>query len=243
MSSNCVAIVTMAGIRLIVSDFILSFMWIWQSVLIKIFVYKILGLGQAPSGEVFKCGLSIISLFLFAFLAEVTKGGAYNPLTVLASGVSGDFSNFLFTVGARIPAQVIGSITGVRLILDTFPEIGRGPSLNVGIHHGALTEGLLTYAIVTISLGLARKIPGSFYMKTWISSVSKLALHILGSDLTGGCMNPASVIGWAYARGDHITKEHIVVYWVAPIQATLLALWSFKLVVRPLNRGEKRLKS
>lgn len=89
--------------------------------------------------------------------------------------------------------QVIGSITGVRFILDTFPQIGHGPSLNVGIHHGALTEGLLTFAIVTISLGLARKIPGSFYMKTWISSVSKLALHILGSDMTGGCMNPASV--------------------------------------------------
>lgn len=233
----------MAGIRLIVSDFILSFMWIWQSVLIKIFVYKILGLGQALSGEVFKCVLSIISMFLFAFFGEATKGGAYNPLTVFASGISGDFSNFLFTVGARIPAQVIGSITGVRLILDTFPEIGSGPSLNVGIHHGALTEGLLTFAIVTISLGLARKIPGSFYMKTWISSVSKLALHVLGSDLTGGCMNPASVMGWAYARGDHITKEHILVYWLAPIQATLLSLWSFKLVVRPLAEKKRDSKS
>lgn len=106
VSELWVAIVTMAGIRLIVSDFILSFMWVWQSVLIKIFVYKVLGLGHAPSGEVFKCGLSIISMFLFAFLGKVTKGGAYNPLTVLASGISGDFSNFLFTVGARIPAQV-----------------------------------------------------------------------------------------------------------------------------------------
>ncbi len=90
-------------------------------------------------------------------------------------------------------SQVIGSITGVRYIIEYFPEIGFGPRLNVDIHHGALTEGLLTFAIVTISLGLSRKIPGSFFMKTWISSVSKLALHILGSDLTGGCMNPASV--------------------------------------------------
>lgn len=89
--------------------------------------------------------------------------------------------------------QVFGAISGVRLIIHTFPEAGRGPRLNVGIHHGALTEGFLTFAIVIISLGLSRKIPGSFFMKTWISSVSKLALHILGSDLTGGCMNPASV--------------------------------------------------
>lgn len=93
----------------------------------------------------------------------------------------------------HLSLQVIGSVAGVRLITEIFPEIGLGPRLNVDIHRGALTEGLLTFAIVTISLGLSRKIPGSFFMKTWISSVSKLTLHILGSDLTGGCMNPASV--------------------------------------------------
>ncbi|KAL5537730.1 hypothetical protein UlMin_045016 [Ulmus minor] len=125
---------------------------------------------------------------------------------------------------------VVGSIIGVRFILETFPEIGRGPQLNIDIHRGALTEGFLAFAIVTISLGLARKIPGSFFMKTWTSSVSKLSLHILGSDLTGGCMNPASVMGWAYARGDHITKEHTLVYWLAPIEATLLAVWTVRLI-------------
>lgn len=88
---------------------------------------------------------------------------------------------------------MIGSISGVRYLIATFPEVGNGPQLNVDIHRGALTEGLLTFAIVSISLGLSRKIPGSFFMKTWISSISKLTLQILGSDLTGGCMNPASV--------------------------------------------------
>lgn len=88
---------------------------------------------------------------------------------------------------------MIGSIVGVRLMLDTFPEIGRGPRLNVDIHKGALTEGFLTFLIVFIALGLTVKLPGSFFMKTWISSLSKLTLHILGSDLTGGCMNPAAV--------------------------------------------------
>lgn len=88
---------------------------------------------------------------------------------------------------------MLGSILGVRLILYTFPGIGRGPQLTVSLHKGALTEGFLTFTIVMISQGLSAKIPGSFLTKTWISSVSKLALHILGSDLTGGCMNPASV--------------------------------------------------
>ncbi|MQM11566.1 hypothetical protein Taro_044475 [Colocasia esculenta] len=128
------------------------------------------------------------------------------------------------------PHRVIGSIIGVWLIRETFPEVGHGPRLNVDIHRGALTEGLLTFIIVIVSLGLKMKDPKSFFMKTWISSISKLTLHILGSDLTGGCMNPASVFGWAYARGDHITKEHLFVYWLAPLEATLLGVWMFSLL-------------
>ncbi|KAF9679474.1 hypothetical protein SADUNF_Sadunf06G0018700 [Salix dunnii] len=54
-----------------------------------------------------------------------------------------------------------------RLLIDTFLETG---PLNVGIHKGALTEGLLAFGVVTISLGLARKIRGNFFMETWISS-------------------------------------------------------------------------
>lgn len=96
----------MAGIGFIVSDFVISFMWVWSGVLNKMFVHKILGLGHEPSGEVIKCAFSIVIMFFFAFLAKVTKGGAYNPLTVLAAAVSGDFGRFLFTIGARIPAQV-----------------------------------------------------------------------------------------------------------------------------------------
>lgn len=40
-------------------------------------------------------------------------------------------------------------------------------------------------------------------------------------------------MGWAYARGDHISMEHILVYWLAPIEATLLAVWTFRLLVHP----------
>ncbi|CAH1445783.1 unnamed protein product [Lactuca virosa] len=190
----------------------------------------------------FKSSLSILNMFFFAYLAKLTNGGAYNPLTVLSSAISGNFATFLFTVGSRIPFQVLGSISAVRLILGIFPEIGRGPRLNVSLYEGALTEGLLTFTIVLISHGVSTKIPGSFLRKTWISSVSKLALHILGSDLTGGAMNPASVMGWAYARGDHITKEHLVVYWVAPMVATLLAAWTFRHLVRPSDSKQDKQK-
>ncbi|KAK4481797.1 hypothetical protein RD792_012708 [Penstemon davidsonii] len=221
------------GRQLLAADFMMSFMWVWSSVLIKIVVHTILGYGAHDvKGEVVRYGVSLLNMFFFAFMAKITKGGAYNPLTVLSAAISGNFSDFLFTLGARIPAQVVGSVYGVRLILSTFPGIGRGPSLNVDIAKGALTEGFLTFAIVFISLGLARKITGNL-MKTWISSVSKLTLHMLGSDLTGGCMNPASVMGWAFANGEHITKEHLIVYWLAPVEATLAAVWVFGILVRP----------
>ncbi|KAK9053628.1 hypothetical protein SSX86_024702 [Deinandra increscens subsp. villosa] len=234
----------MAGIvKLLVSDTIMSFMWVWSSVLIKIFIHKVLGFSHHdPPAEFLRYTLSILNMFFFAFLAKHANGGAYNPLTVLSSAISGNFSKFLLTVGSRIPCQVFGSILGVQLILYTSPGIGRGPQLTVSLHQGALTEGLLTFTIVLISHGVSAKIPGSFVRKTWISSLSKLALHILGSDLTGGCMNPASVMGWAYARGDHITKEHWVVYWLAPMEATLLAAWTFSYLVRP-SKQEKEKKT
>ena len=91
-------------------------------------------------------------------------------------------------------SKVIGSILAVKHIIHVFPEIGKGPKLNVSIHQGALTEGVLTFFTVLISMELSRKIPGSFFMKTWISSIAKLTLHVLGADLTGGCMNPAAVL-------------------------------------------------
>ncbi|CAN1256514.1 Probable aquaporin SIP2-1 [Linum perenne] len=222
--------------RLLVLDFAMAFMWVSSGPLVKMFVYEVLGMGSGdPVSEFVKCACSITNMFFFALLGKLSQGGSYNPLNVLSDGVSGDFSRFLYVFGARIPAQVFGSVSGVRFMIKTFPEIGLGPRLQVEIHHGALTEGLLTFAIVMISLVLARNIPGNFFMKTWISSVMKVTLHILGSDLTGGCMNPASVMGWAYARGDHLTREHIFVYWLAPVGATLLAAWMFKLLVPPLN--------
>ncbi|KAK4272400.1 hypothetical protein QN277_020964 [Acacia crassicarpa] len=234
----------MGRIMLLVSDFVLSFMWVCSGVLIKMGVNKYLGLMSRESlREIVKIAIIITNMFFFTFLRIITRGGAYNPLTVLASAISGDFSNFLYCVAARIPVQVIGSIIGVRLMIDSLPEVGRGPRLNIDIHRGALIEGILTFAIVSISLRLATKIPEGFFMKTWISSVFKLALHILGSDLTGGCMNPASVMGWAFARGDHMTKEHFVVYWLAPMEATVLAVWTFKLLVRPVKEDKSGTKN
>ncbi|KAF6176488.1 hypothetical protein GIB67_007871 [Kingdonia uniflora] len=175
----------MAGrVGQVTSDFIISFMWVWLGAMIKLFVYNFMGLGSQPRGEIIKRCILILSMFVFAWFSKIRKGGSYNPLTSLSSAISGSFSGFIFTVCIRIPAQVLGSITGAKLILQTFPKVGNGPRLNVNLHHGALTEGLLTFVIISISLGLAKNNPNSFFMKTWISTISKFVFHILGSDLT-----------------------------------------------------------
>lgn len=75
----------------------------------------------------------------------------------------------------------------------TFPEAAHPPHLNVDIHQGTLIEGLLAFTIVTVSVTLKKKDPGRSAKKTWIKSVSKVVLHLLGSDVTGGMMNPAAV--------------------------------------------------
>ncbi|KVI12222.1 probable aquaporin SIP2-1 [Cynara cardunculus var. scolymus] len=227
-------------VRLMVTDTILSFMWVWAAVIIRWIVNGVLGLRHdGYASEFLRSSLSVFNMFLFAYLVKLTNGGAYNPIVVFTSAITGNFASFLFNIG-RIPFQVFGSIISVRLILVTFPAIWRGPELVINLHQGALTEGLLTFSQVLITLGLDRNLQGSFFRKTWINSILKHTLHILGSDLTGGCMNPAAVIGWAYALGVHKSKEHIVVYWLAPMEATLLAVWTFRLLVSPSKPDKQK---
>ncbi|XAR57481.1 hypothetical protein NMG60_11025640 [Bertholletia excelsa] len=202
------------GARLLVVNLALSFMWVCLGVLYKMVAHTLLRFGHDATGEAIKCSLSIANLFLFACLTEVTHD-AYNPFTLIPSAISGSFPGFLFIVLAQIPAQMARSILDMEFLIATIPEIGQGPSLTVKVHHRVLTEGFLTFTIIIILL---------------IFSVCKLSLHILGSDHISGCMNPASAVGWAYAHRDHWTKKHVLVYWVAPVEATLLAVWTFKLL-------------
>ena len=80
----------------------------------------------------------------------------------------------------------------MKLIQFTFPNVGKGPRLSVGAHHGALAEGLATFMVAMVSVTLKKEMK-SFFMKTWITSIWKNTIHILSSDITGGIMNPASV--------------------------------------------------
>ncbi|KAM3228854.1 hypothetical protein ACQJBY_060044 [Aegilops geniculata] len=179
---------------LVVGDLVLAVLWVCAGALVKLAVYNVLGLGGRPEGEAAKVSLSVVYMFLFAWLESATGGASYNPLTAISGALAsrGGIALYLFTVFVRVPAQVIGAVIGVMLMRFAFPKVGKGAALSVGVHHGALTEGLATLMVVMVSLTLKKKEQG-FFVKTWIASIWKMTIHILSSDMTGGIMNPASV--------------------------------------------------
>ncbi|CAL9016542.1 unnamed protein product, partial [Prunus brigantina] len=61
----------MGRIGLLVSDFTISFMWVWSGVLIKMY----LGFGHEPTGEIIKSTLSIVNMFFFALLGNFKNWG------------------------------------------------------------------------------------------------------------------------------------------------------------------------
>jgi aquaporin SIP len=77
--------------------------------LVKLAVYGALGLGGRPEGDAVKIALSVLCMFVFAWLESATGGASYNPLTVLAATLAsgGGPSVYLFTAFVRIPAEVM----------------------------------------------------------------------------------------------------------------------------------------
>ncbi|XP_071724327.1 probable aquaporin SIP2-1 [Rutidosis leptorrhynchoides] len=230
------------SVVVVIVDFVMSFLYAWISVFIKIFVYRILGFHHDALGEAVLITFKIFNTILFQFLSKKLKGGTYNPITVLYHSITGDFNHILFALNARIPAQVIGAIYAVKLIKKYVPGPGFGPHVNVPLLQGALIEGALTLVYVTISMVSASKVHSGFFLKAWISAVCKNALIVIGSDYTETSINPASVVGWAYARGQALSDEHLLVYWIFPFEATLLAVWISSFLVKPHKEEKEKVK-
>eukprot|EP01018_Ginkgo_biloba_P038997 Gb_36376 [translate_table: standard] len=199
--------------------------------------------GLKGNGDVLKWALTVAVLFIFAWFGKVTNGASYNPITVLSfacAGISQHHS--LFAVAVRIPAQACGAVVGAIFVKDVLPRGARGPVLRVDVQTGMLTEGVLSFTMVLVMLFVSRRGPKSNLLKAWITSITKGTLSILGTNNTGPAMNPASAFGWAYTRGQHRTKEYVYVYWLAPIEASLLAVWIFRLFVIPSQKQQKQTK-
>jgi hypothetical protein len=102
---------------LAVGDLVLAALWVCAGALVKLAVYGALGLGGRPEGDAVKIALSVLYMFVFAYLESATGGASYNPLTVLAATLAsgGGPAVYLFTAFVRIPTQVmfLNSIFGI----------------------------------------------------------------------------------------------------------------------------------
>ncbi|XP_058775124.1 aquaporin SIP2-1-like [Vicia villosa] len=92
--------------------------------------------------EIVKFSFFIANMFFYAFLSKLFHGGANNPLATLVDAISGDFHNFLFCIGSRIPAQVFNLNSVGTNLMSKFSTAGTSqvdentPFLN-GEHHCA----------------------------------------------------------------------------------------------------------
>lgn len=170
------------GLSLVASDFILTILWICGSDFITVLVYDIFN-----GGEFDRWILSIILRYLLARFGQVTGGGTFATLPILASAAYGDLSEFRFVVVWRVFAQVIGYAVGNRLTTKAVPAV-----LKVGTLRGALTEGLMSFTMVIGYLGLRQTVP-SLFVKIFISEILRMTLDNLVSGITGGFISPAKV--------------------------------------------------
>ncbi|CAN6443276.1 unnamed protein product [Victoria cruziana] len=217
--------------RLAGCDFGISFIWAWSGALARLLAH---GLGdRTAAGELVKAWLYVGSLFLSAWVGRTTGGGSGNPLSLLTRSVSDDFDDLTSIVFARIPAQVCGSIVGVASVTLILPVFTYSSPLKVGVVEGAVTEGLLAFGIASVLLALKRYDPKDFVVKTWIHAISSHLKEYMA-------IKWQQAAGWAFVLGNQTAREHLLVYWIAPIQATILAIWAFRWFHEHGSKEEKR---
>ena len=94
--------------RMLAVDLIMAFMWVWSGAIVKIVIStwvdpKIVG---NHGLDFLRYTGTVLFMFLFAWLGIITRGAAYNPLSVLSDASTGDLSTFVLTLFGRISSQV-----------------------------------------------------------------------------------------------------------------------------------------
>ncbi|KAH9296281.1 hypothetical protein KI387_039869 [Taxus chinensis] len=178
--------------KLVVADFVVSILWVVAGALVRVVTqFDVLQLKR--NGDLVKLALTAAAMFMFTWIGKLTNGATYNPITVLLNSLGAKPLPF-FTLAVRILAQALGSLVGVMCVNILMPRgVQGGPLLKVGVKNGMITEGILTFTIVMVALMVNTRGPKGFFLKTWIVTLSKLCLSILGADFTGPAMNPATV--------------------------------------------------
>ena len=94
--------------RMLVFDLAMAFMWVWSGAIVKIVLSRWVDPTIVGNHglDFLRYTATVLLMFLFAWLGIITRGAAYNPLSVLSDAIKGDLSTFVLTLFGRIPSQV-----------------------------------------------------------------------------------------------------------------------------------------
>lgn len=180
-------------------------------------------------------------VFFFSFLGHALGGASWNPTAIVAFSYAGVSNDDLFTLGVRLPAQMVGAVGGALAILEVMPKKYKhmlgGPKLKVPLQTGVIAEAILTFTITLIVMWAMLRGPRNKMAKTFIIIGATIALVTAGGAYTGPAMNPANAFGWAFVSNQHTSWDHFAVYWAGPMIGTIFAVWAFNLLFGPHSQA------
>ncbi|XP_072976616.1 aquaporin SIP1-2 [Typha angustifolia] len=236
----------MGAIKAAVSDAVITFLWVLCVSTVGTatsVVTSYLQIRGVAFSLVVTVALISLLLFVFNIICDAVGGASFNPTGTAAFYAAGLGGDNLFSMALRFPAQAAGAVAGALAIMELMPPQYKhmlgGPSLKVDPHTGAIAEGVLTFVITLAVLWIVTKGPRNPIVKTWMLSISTVALVLAGAGYTGPSMNPANAFGWAYVKNRHNTWEQFYVYWICPFIGAILAAWVFRVIFPPAVKVKK----
>ncbi|GMH11800.1 hypothetical protein Nepgr_013641 [Nepenthes gracilis] len=224
------------AIKAVVCDAVLTFMWMFctsATGVVTCIIETAIGVGGSNWTYAILTVVFAVTIFVFNAIADAL-GASFNPAgnaSTYAAGLPGDT---LFSMALRFPAQAVGAVGGAMAINLVMPKRYRhmlvGPSLKVGMHTGAMAEGLLTFLNTFTILIISHRISAGSSAKAWLLAMATVTLVVAGSSYTGPSINPVNAFGWAYMENRHNTREHFYVYWICPLIGATLAALIFRVV-------------
>lgn len=221
-----------------VADASITFLWVFSMAslgAVSTSLAPVLGLDGPGKGKMYIVfALVSFLIFFFSFLGQALGGASWNPTALVAFSYAGVSKDDLFTLGVRLPAQMVGAVGGALTILEVMPKKYKhmlgGPKLKVPLQTGVIAEAVLTFTITLIVMWALLRGPRNRILKTLVIIGATITLVIAGGAYTGPAMNPANAFGWAFVNNQHRSWEHFAVYWAGPMIGTIFAVWAFKLL-------------
>jgi aquaporin TIP len=184
------------------------------------------------------------------------SGGYLNPAVTLTLWVLRRLTGrqALYLIGAQLLGSLVAGMA-LRMIFGdnlvfAVPHLmeplraGAEPAAPAAMATGGGVELLLTFLLTFVIFGavIDRRTPKLSGLGVGlIVGLALVALSLTGFRLTAASVNPARAFGpfvwwWTVETRSPDVKEHIFVYWIAPIVGALAAGWVYSYLILPADQ-------